>query len=169
MSKVTFHDNPVNLGGSLPAVGQAAPAFSLVGGDLAELSLAALAGKTVVLNIVPSLDTPVCALSAKRFNAAATALANTVIVNVSADLPFAQKRFCSAEKLANIVNLSTFRAPDFGKSYGVAILDSPLAGLLARAVVVIDGNGKVVYTQLVPEIAQEPDYEPVLAAVKALA
>ncbi len=168
MSKVTFHDDPVNLSGSLPAVGQAAPAFSLVGGDLAEVSLASLAGKVVVLNIVPSLDTPICALSAKRFNAEASALPNTVIVNVSADLPFAQKRFCSAENLEDIVNLSTFRAPSFGKDYGVTILDSPLAGLLARAVVVVDGDGKVAYTQLVPEIGQEPDYEPVLAAVKAL-
>lgn len=169
MAAVTFKGNPVKTAGALPAVGRAAPAFTLTGGDLSDVTLASFAGKTVVLNIVPSLDTSVCALSAKRFNAEAGKVKNTVIVNVSADLPFAQKRFCDAEKLATISNLSCFRAPAFGKDYGVAIVAGPLAGLLTRAVVVVDAKGAVAYTELVPEITQEPNYDAALKAVKALA
>jgi thiol peroxidase len=168
MATVTFKGNPVKTAGELPAVGKASPAFTLTGGDLADVTLASFAGKTVVLNIVPSLDTSVCALSAKRFNAEATAAKNTVIVNVSADLPFAQKRFCDAEKLAAIVNLSAFRAPAFGKDYGVAIVDGPLAGLLTRAVVVVNAKGVVAYTELVPEITHEPNYDAALKIVKSL-
>lgn len=169
MATVTLKGTPIHTAGSLPAVGRAAPTFRLVGGDLSDVPLSSFAGKTVVLNIVPSLDTSVCALSAKRFNAEATALKSTVVVNISADLPFAQKRFCDAEKLAAVVNLSTFRSPAFGKDYGVAITDGPLAGLMARAVVVVDAKGCVAYTELVPEIAQEPDYDAALKAVKSLA
>lgn len=169
MATVTFKGTPFKTAGSLPAVGKPAPGFVLAGGDLSDVTLASFAGKTVVLNIVPSLDTGVCALSAKRFNAEASAIPNAVIVNVSADLPFAQKRFCDAEKLAAITNASTFRSPAFGKDYGVTLVEGPLAGLLARAVVVVDARGKVAYTELVPEIAQEPNYAAALKAVKALA
>lgn len=169
MATVTFKGNPFQTAGNLPAVGKPAPAFVLTGGDLSDVTLAAFAGKTVVLNIVPSLDTGVCALSAKRFNAEAAAVPNAAIVNVSADLPFAQKRFCEAEKLAAITNASTFRSPAFGKDYGVTLVDGPLAGLLTRAVVVVDGKGQVAYTELVSEITREPDYAAALKAVKALA
>ncbi len=169
MATVTFKGSPVPTAGELPAVGEPAPAFCLTGADLADVTLAAFAGKRLVLNIVPSLDTAVCALSARTFNAEADRLPDTTIANVSADLPFAQKRFCEAEGCQSIVSLSAFRAPAFGRGYGVAITDGPLAGLLARAVVLIDREGVVRYTQLVPEIAQEPDYEGVLKALKELA
>jgi len=169
MATVTFKGTPFKTSGSLPAAGTPAPGFLLTGGNLSDVTLNSFASKTVILNIVPSLDTGVCALSAKRFNAEATSLPNTVIVTISADLPFAQKRFCDAEKLANITIASTFRAPAFGKDYGVLLVEGPLAGLMSRAVMVIDAKGLVVYTEQVPEIAQEPNYDAALKAVKALA
>ena len=165
MASITFKGDPVQTCGTLPAVGSPAPDFTLVTGELGEASLADFAGKTLVLNIVPSLDTGICALSAKRFNQEASSREGVVIANVSADLPFAQGRFCGAEGLENIINLSSFRSPAFGKDYGAEMVDSPLAGLLSRGVVVINGEGQVTYSQQVPEIAQEPDYEAVLAHI----
>jgi thiol peroxidase len=150
-------------------VGKIAPKFTLVAPDLTEKSLSDFAGKNLVLNIVPSLDTGVCAASARKFNEAATELDDTAIINISMDLPFAQKRFCQEEEISNITTLSAFRNPEFGTSYGIAIADGPMAGLLARAIVVINPQREVVYTQLVPEIAQEPNYEAALSAVKQLA
>jgi thiol peroxidase len=165
MAKVTLKGNPLNTAGDLPKVGSAAPAFTLVRTDLSEVSAKDLAGQRVVLNIFPSLDTPTCAASVRKFNARANEKPNTTILCVSADLPFAQKRFCGAEGLDNVVPASVFRAPDFGKAYGVTLVDGPMKGLLARAVVVVDGAGKVVHTELVPEIAQEPDYNAALAVL----
>lgn len=166
MAKITFKGNAIETVGTLPAKGAAAPDFKLVAGDLSEATLATFAGKKKILNIVPSLDTGICQISARKFNAAVGDLKNVALINVSADLPFAQKRFCDAEKLSHISNLSTFRGPDFGKAYGVTISTGPLAGLLSRAVVVLDEQNKVVHSQQVPEIAQEPDYDAALAAVK---
>ena len=165
MAKVTLKGNPFNTAGDLPKVGSAAPAFTLVRTDLSEVSNKDLAGQRVVLNVFPSLDTPTCAASVRKFNARANEKPNTTILCVSADLPFAQKRFCGAEGLDNVVPASVFRAPDFGKVYGVTMVDGPLKGLLARAVVVVDAAGKVVHTELVPEIAQEPDYNAALAVL----
>jgi thiol peroxidase len=147
-------------------VGAKAPDFKLTGGDMADVSLASFAGKKKILNIVPSLDTKVCALSTRRFNEEASKLDNTVVLVISNDLPFAQKRFCTTEGIANVVALSELRTRDFGADYGVRMTDGKLAGLLSRAVVVLDGDDKVVYTEQVPEIAQEPDYEKALAAAK---
>jgi thioredoxin-dependent peroxiredoxin len=165
MTTVTLQGNPFRVDGSLPAVGAAAPAFNLTNGDLADVTLANYAGKRKVLNIVPSLDTPTCATSTRKFNESAASLNNAVVLVVSADLPFAAGRFCSVEGLKNVAHLSTFRHPDFMKAWGVAMAEGPLLGLTARAVVVLDENNKVLYTQLVPEIADEPDYA---AALKAL-
>ncbi|WP_257311086.1 thiol peroxidase [Geothrix fuzhouensis] len=165
MAKVTLKGNPFNTAGDLPKVGSTAPAFTLVRTDLSEVTGKDLAGQRVVLNIFPSLDTPTCAASVRKFNARANEKPNTTILCVSADLPFAQKRFCGAEGLDNVVPASVFRAPDFGKAYGVTLTDGPMKGLLARAVVVVDGAGKVVHTELVPEIAQEPDYNAALAVL----
>ena len=169
MATITLKGNPIHTVGALPAAGNPAPTFTLTDGGLAETSLASLAGKTVILNIVPSLDTGICALSAKHFNADVGGLPNTVVVNVSMDLPFAQKRFCDAEKLEHILNWSGFRSPAFGRAYGVTIVDGPLAGLYSRAVVVIDPKGVVRHAQQVPEIVQEPDYAAALAAARAAA
>lgn len=167
MATVTFkNDITVNTSGQLPTVGSAAPEFALVKNDLSEVSLKDLKGKTVILNIFPSLDTGTCAASVRRFNKEAAALPDTVILAVSADLPFAAGRFCSAEGIDNVVPASVFRNASFAKDYGVLMLDGPLKGLLARSVVVIDANGKVVYTELVPEITNEPNYQPALAAAK---
>lgn len=167
MATVTFkNDITVNTSRQLPAVGSVAPEFALVKNDLSEVSLKDLKGKTVILNIFPSLDTGTCAASVRRFNKEAAALPNTVILAVSADLPFAAGRFCSAEGIDNVVPASVFRNASFAKDYGVLMLDGPLKGLLARSVVVIDANGKVVYTELVPEITNEPNYQPALAAAK---
>jgi len=167
MATVTFkNDITVNTSGQLPAVGSVAPEFALVKNDLSEVSLKDLKGKTVILNIFPSLDTGTCAASVRRFNKEAAALPDTVILAVSADLPFAAGRFCSAEGIDNVVPASVFRNASFAKDYGVLMLDGPLKGLLARSVVVIDANGKVVYTELVPEITNEPNYQPALAAAK---
>lgn len=166
MATITFKGNPIQTAGTLPAKGAAAPDFKLTAGDLSDASLATYAGKKKILNIVPSLDTSVCQVSARKFNQAVGSLGNVVLLNVSADLPFAQKRFCDAEKLSHIVNLSTFRSPAFGSAYGVTITTGPLAGLLSRAVVVLDENNRVVHTEQVPEIAQEPNYDAALAALK---
>ena len=166
MATITLKGNPIHTAGQLPAVGTPCPDFQLVAGDLSEATLATFGTTRKVLNIVPSLDTGICQMSARRFNAEAGTLADTVIINVSADLPFAQKRFCDAEKLSHVVNLSSFRSPQFGHAFGVAITDGPLAGLLSRAVVVLDAGNRVVMAQQVPEIVQEPDYEAVLQALK---
>ncbi|SDU36821.1 thiol peroxidase [Geopseudomonas guangdongensis] len=165
MSQVTLKGNPVRVDGSLPQVGSQAPAFSLVAGDLSDKTLADFAGQRKVLNIFPSVDTPTCATSVRTFNAEASKLANTVVLCISADLPFAQKRFCAAEGLDNVVNLSTLRGREFLDNYGVAIAEGPLRGLAARAVVVLDEHDKVLHAELVGEIADEPDYA---AALKAL-
>lgn len=169
MATITLKGKPIHSIGELPAKGSKAPDFKLTKGDLSEASLADYAGKVRVLNIVPSLDTGTCAASARAFNTRIKALGGTVVLTISRDLPFAQKRFCEAEGIDVVVTLSELRNRDFGKSYGVELVDGPLAGLLARSVVVIDPSGKVVYTQQVPEIAQEPDYEAALAAAKAAA
>lgn len=165
MARITFKGQPTRTAGSLPAVGSKAPDFELTGGDLAQYSLGQWSGRRKLLNVFPSIDTPVCAASARRFNEEAAGRADTVILNVSADLPFAQSRYCGAEGIDGVTNLSTFRAPEFGVNYGVRIDEGPLRGLCARAVVVIDEHDTVVHTQLVPEIGDEPDYE---AALRAL-
>lgn len=162
---VTLGGNPVQLSGELPKVGQPAPAFSLVGKDLADVGLSAFAGKRKVLNIFPSLDTPTCAMSVRRFNKEASEAADTVVLCISADLPFAQARFCGAEGLDNVVTLSTLRGREFLENYGVAIAGGPLAGLAARAVVVLDADNRVLHSELVAEIKQEPDYAAALAAL----
>jgi len=167
MATIRFKGTAIHTAGNLPAKGKKAPAFKLVGGDLNDVALDSFGGKIKILNIVPSLDTPVCALSARRFNAAAAALKNVVLLNISADLPFAQKRFCESNSLDNIVTLSTMRSPEFGRDYGVLITDSSLAGLMSRAVLILDSMNMVVYSEQVPEIAQEPDYAAALAAVKS--
>jgi thiol peroxidase len=166
MATVTFKGNPVEVSGSFPRKGQKAPAFELVGTDLKDVSLADYAGKRKVLNIVPSLDTSVCATSTRKFNEKAGGLSNTAVLVISADLPFAGKRFCAAEGLSNVVTLSTMRGRDFMKAYGVDMTTGPLAGLCARGVVVLDENDRVLHSELVPEIAQEPNYEAALAALK---
>ena len=166
MAQITLKGNPINTVGDLPAVGSAAPEFTLTKTDLSELSLSDLSGKRVVLNIFPSLDTDVCATSVRRFNAEAEKLDNTVVVCASLDLPFAHNRFCTTEGLENVVPASELRDRKFGDDYGVRVKDGPLSGLLSRAVVVIDEKGKVAYTEQVPEIAQEPDYEAALAVLR---
>jgi thiol peroxidase len=166
MAKITFKGNPVATSGDLPKVGAKAPAFSLTKNDLGPITNQDLAGKNVVLNIFPSIDTGVCATSVRKFNVEAAKLPNTVVLCVSKDLPFAQKRFCGAEGIDKVQTASWYKGPDFGKDYGVTMTDGPLAGLFARAVVVLDGNGKVVHSELVPEIAQEPNYQAAIAAVR---
>ncbi|MEI7694637.1 MAG: thiol peroxidase [Chlorobium sp.] len=165
MAQITLKGNPFETVGTLPAKGTEAPFFCLVKTDLSEAGPADFAGKRVVLNIFPSLDTPVCAASVRRFNQEASSLDNTVVLCVSADLPFAHSRFCETEGLKNVVSLSTFRSPEFGIHYGVTITNGPLKGLLSRAIVIIDSDGMVLHTEQVPEIVQEPDYS---AALKAL-
>jgi thiol peroxidase len=165
MATVTLKGNPIHTIGDLPAVGGKAPDFKLVDGDLKDVSLATFQGKRKVLNIVPSLDTPVCATSTRKFNEKVGALKNAVVLVVSSDLPFAAKRFCTTEGLKNVVPLSLMRSRDFAKAYGVLITDGPLQGITARAVVVVDENDKVLYRQLVPEIGQEPDYDAAWKAV----
>jgi len=166
MASVTLAGNPIDVAGHFPQPGERAPAMKLTNGALADVGLDAYAGKRKVLNIVPSLDTPTCATSTRKFNAEAGSLANTVVLVISADLPFAAKRFCETEGLANVETLSDFRSPDFAKDYGVAISSGPLAGLTARAVVVLDADDKVLHAELVPEIKQEPNYAAALAALK---
>lgn len=165
MATTKLGGNPVATSGDLPAVGTKAPDFSLTRTDLVDVSLADYAGKKVILNIFPSVDTDVCAASVRKFNSEAANIRGTVVLCVSKDLPFAHKRFCGAEGIENVVSLSALRS-EFGKSYGVLLTDGPLAGLFARSIVVLDESGKVIYNQLVPEIKQEPDYEKALASVK---
>ena len=163
---VTLGGNPIDIAGTFPGKGAKAPAFKLVAKDLSDTALSAFAGKRKVLNIFPSLDTAVCATSVRKFNAEASALPNTVVLCVSADLPFAQARFCGAEGLDKVINLSTMRGASFLKDYGVAIASGPLVGVAARAVVVLDEQGKVLHSELVGEIADEPNYAAALAALK---
>ena len=165
MATVTLKGNPFNTNGNLPASGSQAPTFKLVKTDLSEVALEDLKGKRVVLNIFPSVDTPTCATSVRTFNAEASKLDNTVVVCASQDLPFALARFCGAEGLDKVIPASAFRS-SFASDYGVKLVDGPLAGLTARAVVVVDTDGKVLHTELVSEVAHEPNYE---AALKALA
>ena len=166
MSNVTLKGNPVTLNGTFPSVGQTAPDFSLVAKDLSNKGLSDFAGKRKVLNIVPSLDTAVCATSTRKFNEAASKLNNTVVLVISADLPFAASRFCVAEGLENVTTLSLMRGREFMRNYGVEITNTGLAGVSARAVVVLDESNKVIYTELVPEITTEPNYDAALAALK---
>lgn len=166
MAQVTLKGNPFRTSGELPAVGAKAPPFKLTTGDSKDVGLEEYKGKKKVLNIVPSLDTPTCATSTRRFNKEASSLPNVVVLVVSANLPFAAKRFCTTEGLSNVVPLSLMRNKDFAKDYGVLLQDGPLAGLTARAVVVLDESDKVIYRQLVTEIANEPDYDAALKAVK---
>ena len=164
MAQITFKGNPVTTAGELPQVGSEAPAFQLTGTSLADVALADFAGRTLVLNIFPSVDTGVCATSVRTFNKRAGDLPDTRVLNVSADLPFALSRFCGAEGIENVDSASSFRS-DFGATYGVQMNDGPLAGLLSRAVMVIDPQGVVRYTEQVPDIGQEPDYDAALAAI----
>lgn len=165
MGQTALQGHPVKLAGELPKVGGTAPDFKLVDKDLNDRSLADFAGKKKLLNIVPSLDTPVCATSTKRFNEAMAGRGDAVALVISADLPFAMGRFCGAEGVDNVIGLSMMRSRGFAKDYGVLIEDGPLAGITARAVVVLDANDRVLYTQLVPEITEEPDYDAALAAL----
>jgi thioredoxin-dependent peroxiredoxin len=164
MAQITLRGNPINTVGDLPAVGSPAPAFTLTGTDLGSVSNDQFSGKPVVLNIFPSVDTPVCAISVRTFNERAAASGATVLC-VSNDLPFAQKRFCGAEGIENVTTASSFR-DSFGADYGIALADGPMVGLLARGIVVIGADGNVVYTELVPEIGQEPNYDAALDAAK---
>ena len=166
MATITLKGQPIHTAGELPKPGAKAPAFKLTGGDLADVGLEKFSGKVKILNIVPSLDTGVCATSAQKFNQEVSKLDNVVLLNISADLPFAAQRFCESHSLKNVVTLSTFRSPAFEKNYGVAIVDGPLAGLMSRAVLVLDAQDTVVHAQQVPEIVQEPDYASALAATK---
>lgn len=166
MATVTLKGGPVSVAGKLPAKGEVVPDFSLANKELKDVSLRDFAGKRKVLNIVPSLDTPTCQKSTRAFNERASAMNNAVVLVISADLPFAMSRFCGAEGLNNVVTLSTFRDHGFHRKYGVDIVDSALEGLTARAVVVLDENNKVLHSELVPEIANEPNYDAALAALK---
>ncbi len=164
MANITLKGNPIHTCSDLPAVGSTAPDFKFIKVDLSEASKADFAGKKCILNVFPSIDTPTCAVSTKKFNEEAAKLENTVVICVSADLPFAQKRFCAAEGIENVVTGSTFRS-SFGKDYGLEIIDGPLLGLLSRCVVVINENGEVAYSEQVAEIADEPNYEKAIAAL----
>ncbi len=165
MAEITLKGNPCNTTGDLPAPDAAAPGFTLVAGDLSEKTMADFQDKNIILNIVPSFDTGTCALSVKTFNSKAGQLEDTVVVNISKDLPFAQKRFCTAEGVENVTNLSAFRCSEFESNYGVGLVDGPLKGLLTRAVVVINKDGNVVHSELVGEIADEPNYDAALASI----
>jgi len=168
MKKVTFKGQPVHIVHDLPPVGKDAPFFKLTGTDLQDRSLKDFEGQTLVLNIFPSLDTPVCAASVRKFNELAAQWNNTKVLAVSRDLPFAHARFCSTEGIENLINLSDYKTCDFGLVYGLEMSDGPLEKLLARAVIIIDKDGKIAYTQLVPEITDEPDYDDVLRFLKTL-
>lgn len=165
MAKITFKGSEVNTVGNLPKVGDKAVAFSLVKSDLSEAKLADLKGKNIVLNVFPSIDTGVCATSVRKFNKEASKLNNTVVLAVSADLPFASGRFCTTEGIQNVEPASVFRNPEFGKDYGMLMTDGPLKGLLARCVIVINPEGNISYTELVPEIGQEPDYQSAINSI----
>jgi thioredoxin-dependent peroxiredoxin len=162
---VTMGGTPIKIEGTFPKVGEQAPAFSLVNGDLKDVTLADYAGKKKVLNIVPSLDTPVCALSTRKFNQRASEIDNTVVLIIAADLPFAMTRFCNQEGLDKVIPLSTMRGAQFMRDYGVAIADGPFAGITARAVIVLDENDKIIHAELVSEIKDEPNYDAALAAL----
>ena len=166
MASVTLGGNPIAVAGNFPKKGDTAPDFTLTNKDLKDVSLKDFAGRRKVLNIVPSLDTPVCAKSTRIFNEKAGDMANAAVLIISADLPFAMNRFCGAEGLTNVATLSTVRGHDFHVKYGVDITDGPLKGLTARGVVVLDENNKVLHAELVPEIKQEPDYDAALAALR---
>jgi thioredoxin-dependent peroxiredoxin len=166
MANITFKGAPISSVGSLPNVGDQAPDFSLTNNSMKDISMADFAGKRLILNIFPSIDTGICAMSARHFNGVASGLDNTIVMNVSKDLPQAQKRFCGAEGLENVQNASEFRNTGFSSNYEVIMNDGPLAGLFSRAIVVIDAAGKVIYTEQVPEIVQEPDYDAALASLK---
>jgi thiol peroxidase len=165
MANITFKGNPIETSGDLPEVGGKAPGFSLTNGSLEDVGLAAFAGKKKIITVNPSLDTGICQATARAFNEKAGSKADTVVLVVTSDLPFAQKRFCSAEGLANVVPLSLMRDRNFAKDYGLLMTKGPMAGLVARAVLVLDENDVVKYTELVPEIAQEPNYDAALAAL----
>jgi thiol peroxidase len=165
MANITLKGNPAQTSGELPTVGSEAPNFSLTRTDLSDISLKDFSGQKVVLNIFPSIDTPVCAASTRRFNAEAGNLKNTVVLCISRDLPFAHSRFCAAEGLKDVITVSEMRRSDFGETYGIVITNGPLADLLARAVILIDEKGKIIYTQLVTEIGEEPDYRKLIAAL----
>jgi len=165
MASITFKGQPIHTCGELPKVGEEAPDFTLVKSDLSEAKLSDFRGKYVVLNIFPSLDTGVCAASVRRFNKEAAGMKNAVVLCISADLPFAASRFCSTEGIENVITLSTFRNSSFGEQYGLTIVDGPMKGLLARAVIVVNPEGKIVYKELVPEIAQEPDYNSAINSI----
>lgn len=165
MANITLKGNPIKTNGELPIVGSQTPIFSLVSKELQDMSLSDFVGKKKLLNIVPSLDTPVCATSTRKFNETAGKRGDCVVLVISADLPFAAGRFCSTEGLENVITLSMMRSKNFAKDYGVLIEDGPLAGITARALIVLDEQNKVLFSQLVPEIAQEPDYEGALAAL----
>ena len=165
MAKITHGGAPVNTSGTLPLIGSKAPDFKLVKSDLGYMTLSELKGKKVILSIFPSQETGVCSASIRKFNVLAAGKKNTMVLGISKDLPFAHKRFCESEGIANVVTLSGYRDQAFGKAYGVDTLDGPFAGLYARSVVIVDETGKVIYTEQVPETAQEPDYEAALAAV----
>jgi thiol peroxidase len=165
MAKFTLKGTPVNTSGNLPAKGNKAPDFTLVKSDLSNLSLSELKGKKIILNIFPSLDTSTCATAMRKFNQLAAGKKGTMVLGISKDLPFAHGRFCSTEGITDVITLSGFRDSAFGKAYGVDIIDGPMAGLYARGIVILDENGKVTYTQLVPEITHEPDYDAALAAL----
>ncbi len=162
MAKITLKGNPVNTNGELPAVGSSAKDFELVAGDLSTKSLSDFSGKNIILNIFPSVDTGTCATSVRSFNKTAADLADTVVLCISRDLPFAQARFCGAEGIENVVMLSDFRTGQFGQDYGLNFVDGPLNGLNSRCVVIIDKEGKISYTEQVPEITEEPNYEKAL-------
>ena len=165
MATITSRGETIETSGELPAVGDAAPDFALYKSDLSAVSLGDYAGTRVVLNIFPSIDTPTCAKSVRQFNERASGMANTHVLCVSADLPFALSRFCGAEGIDKVETASTYRSPQFGEDYGVYMAEGRLGGLLARAVVVVDENGKVIHSELVPEIAQEPDYDAAIAVL----
>lgn len=164
MAKITLKGTPINTSGTLPQKGSKAPDFTLVKSDLGNLSLSELKGKKIILNIFPSLDTSTCATSVRKFNKLAAGKTNTVVLAISKDLPFAHSRFCTTEGITNVVTLSGFRDTSFGKAYGIDIIDGPMAGLYARSIVVVDETGKVIHTQLVPEIVDEPGYDAALSA-----
>lgn len=165
MAKITLKGNPINTIGELPNTGEKIKNFTLVKSDLSQVTLKDFAGHKLVLNIFPSLDTGICAASVRRFNKVAGELQNTKVLCISRDLPFAQSRFCGAEGLTNVITLSDFNTGEFGKNYGLEIADGPLKGLHSRAVIIVNEEGKVIYTEQVPEIAQEPDYEKALKAL----
>jgi thiol peroxidase len=166
MATTKFKGNDVSTCGDLPEIGNQSPDFTLVNSDLARVSLENFSGKRIIMNIFPSIDTPVCAMSVRRFNQEAAKLNNCAVLCISKDLPFAQKRFCGSEGIENVVTLSAMVGDDFGKNYGVLLTDGPLSGLLARAIIIIDETGKIVYSELASEITAEPDYEKALSKIK---